>query len=484
MAKSITKNIIYNLLFQVVTLVLPLVTLPYVSRVLGANGVGIYSYTSSITQYFILFGTLGLAMYGNRQIAYMRDNKEDMSRAFWSILLLRMCTTGFAAILYITIFIHTKMYNDIYMIQALTIISAMLDISWLYMGLEDFKKIVSRNIIIKILGVFLIFIFIKSYEDLGLYIFINAATLLLGNAVMWIYLPKTVSKVRIKFNDILINIIPSIRLFIPQIAIQIYLVLDKTFLGLLSNVTEVGYYEQSEKIVKATLAVVTVLGIVMMPRMSNLYANGDKEKMNDYLNISLKGVTYVSIPMFIGLIGVANEFVPWFFGDDFNKIKYLIPMLSPILYFIALSSVMGTQYLLPANRIKEYSRSVSIGAIVNIVLNIILIPQYGAIGTCIGTVVAEFTVTAIQYKYLRNEIVKRDYAKCVINFTVASLIMLVPVRLIGVELGATMFTTFIQIIVGFIVYILLLKIFQDSFNDLIIGKIRGVVVKHFYNTTP
>lgn len=464
MSKNIAKNFLYNLMLQIVTLFMPLITVPYVSRILGKEGVGVYSYTLSIVQYFVILGTLGISMYGNRQIAYVRDDKEKMSKTFWSITFLKIITTSIALVVYIFIFGSNKEYGFIYLIQSLNIIAAMIDISWLYMGLEDFKKTVTRNLAVKIICVISIFIFVKNYDDLYKYVLINACMSLFGNIVMWIYIPKVVLRVKIKFTDMRDHLIPALQLFIPQIAIQIYAVLDKTMLGLLSNTGEVGLYEQSQKIVKLVLGLVTSLGVVMLPRMSNTFANGDKEKMNEYLNRSLQGVAYVSIPMAVGLSAISKEFVPWFFGPGFEPVTYLMIILTPILFLIAMSNVLGIQYLLPTNRTKEFTQSVMVGALINIIINLILIPKYKSIGACISTVAAEFGVTIIQYLSLRDNINIEKIAKSILKYTVSSIVMFSCVRFIGMYMGAKIITTIIQAFIGAIIYILILLLLKEEIN--------------------
>lgn len=464
MSKSIAKNFMYNLLLQIVTLFMPLITVPYVSRILGKEGIGIYSYTLSVTQYFIILGTLGISMYGNRQIAYVRDNKEKMSNTFWSITFLKIITSSVALIVYILVFGFNKAYGQIYLIQSLNIIGAMIDISWLYMGLEDFKKTVTRNLVVKIVGVICIFIFVKSYNDLYKYVAINGLMILLGNLVMWMYVPKTILKVSVRVSDIREHFIPAMQLFIPQITIQIYAVLDKTMIGVLSNTGEVGLYEQSQKIVKLVLGLVTSLGVVMLPRMSNTFANGDNKKMNEYLNKSLQGVAYVSIPMAVGLAAVSNEFVPWFFGPDFKEVSYLMIILTPILFLIAMSNVIGIQYLMPSNRTKEFTASVTMGAIVNVILNLILISKYKAIGACIATVIAEFSVTLVQYLYVRENVKSRSLFTSIFKYVMASVVMFIIVRFIGTYMGVRVITTVVQGGVGAIIYIGILTSLKDEIN--------------------
>ena len=276
MTKSIKINFIYNLIFQIVTLCLPLITVPYTSRVLGREGIGLYSYTLSITQYFIIIGTLGMSLYGNRAIAYVRDNKKELSKTFWAILVLRILTTTISLIMYLSIFCLNNENKIMYLIQALNILAATIDISWLYMGLEDFRKTVTRGLVVKILCVLSIFIFVREQSDLWIYTLINALMLVLGNGFMWLYLPKAVDKTKITFKDMKIHLIPTLQMFIPQIAIQVYAVLDKTMLGILATKGDVGIYEQSQKIVKIVGGLVTSLGVVMLPRMCITFANGGK----------------------------------------------------------------------------------------------------------------------------------------------------------------------------------------------------------------
>ncbi|MDQ0154189.1 flippase [Robertmurraya andreesenii] len=469
MGNSIAKNLMYNVLLQVVTIILPLITLPYVSRVIGAEGIGTYGYTLSITQFFIIIGTLGMTTYGNRQIAYTRNDKEKMSRTFWSILLLRFITTGIATLLYSILFWNNEEYHLVFMIQTLNLIAAMVDISWLFMGLEDFKKTVIRNLAVKIIGVCLIFIFVKTKNDTNLYVLINVLMMLIGNLVLWMYLPKTVSKVKLKFEDLTLHLVPAIQLFIPQIAIQVYAVLDKAMLGFLTNVSEVGYYDQAQKIIKAALSLVTALGVVMLPRMSNIFATGDKKTMNKYLNSSLKGVAYIAIPMSIGIASISYEFVPWFFGLGFESVTYLLILLAPILFFIAMSNVMGMQYLLPANRTKEFTISVIVGVIVNVMFNIALIPLLKSAGAAIGTVIAEFSVAIVQYYFLRNEINKKDYLISVLKYATAAFLMFIIVRTIGYIMQDGFLTILVQSSLGLCFYVMILWILREKLNNKIIS---------------
>lgn len=465
---SIAKNYIYNVIYQIVTLIIPLITVPYISRVLGSSGIGINAYTNSVIQYFILFGTIGITLYGNRSIAYVRDNKIELSKTFWEIFTLKIMTVTFSFVVFLLFLFVTDSYQTIFLIQSIHIIAVAIDISWLYMGLEDFKKTVVRNLIVKLIGVCCIFIFVNDVTDLWKYIFILAISQLFGQIVMWFYLPKTVDKVKLSLKGIKKHIKPSISLFIPQIAIQIYVVLNKTMLGNMANINEVGFFDNSEKIIKITLSIVTAMGVVMLPRISNTFAKGNIEQVRYYMYQSFNFVSYLSIPMMFGIAGIANEFTPWFFGTGFNTTGTLIVLLSPIILFIGWSNVVGIQFLMPVGRIKEFTLSVCIGAIVNFILNLVLIKYYQSIGTAISTVAAEFTVIAVQLYMIRREIIIKKLFSSIWKYLTSGFIMYILSRIIGITLSPNILTTIIQIVVGIVSYITLLYIFNSEINRKIV----------------
>lgn len=461
---SIAKNYLYNVVYQVINLLIPLITVPYVARALGADGVGINAYTNSIMQYFILFGTIGISLYGNRAIAYVRDNKEALSRTFFGILILKFITTGLAYLVFLLFLNNWSNYQSIFLLQSIYILAATIDISWLYMGLEDFKKTVIRNLMVKIVGVACIFIFVHDYGDLWKYVLILALSQLLGNLSLWMYLPKTIQKVKITWNDIKGHFMPSISLFIPQIAIQIYVVMNKIMLGYLANTSEVGLFDSSEKIIKMTLAVVTAMGVVMLPRMANTFAKGEIEKVKNYLYQSFDFASYLSFPMMFGLAGIANEFAPWFFGPGFEKTALLIFSISPILVFIAWSNVLGQQYLMPVGKVKGYTVSVIVGAIINFILNIFLIQYYQSVGAAIATVGAELAVTLVQLYWVRKTIEYHKLFQSMWKYLFSGILMFVVLRLIGSLLGVGPLTTILQVISGILIYFILLFILKSQMN--------------------
>ena len=463
MSKSLNKNYIYNLIYQLLVLILPLITTPYLSRILGAENIGIYSYTLSISTYFILFGSLGIAIYGQRQIAYEQEKRKKYSKTFWEIVIVRFITMGISMLIFYFIFVKGNQYQMYYKILLLELLANCFDISWFFQGLEEFKKIVIRNTIIKLISIMCIFIFVKAASDLVIYYVIYVASVLLGNISLWLYLPKYLKNVKVKQLNIGQHIKPVIQLFLPQIAIQIYTVLDKTMIGtIVLNKSEVGYYEQSQKIVKVLITIVTSLGTVMLPRIANTFINGEKEKMKSYINKSFNYVFLLAFPMIFGIILLSSSFVPIFFGQGYDKVSELMIIISPIILLIGMSGVIGTQYLLPTQKQREYTISVICGAIVNFLINLMLIFKYGAIGASIATVIAELIVTSIQLFVIRKEFKIKKILILMKNYLISAIVMFVICSVIGIYMRTGIYSIIVQIFVGMIVYASTLLILKDQ----------------------
>lgn len=473
MDKKVIKNYLYNLGYQVLIILLPLVTTPYVSRVLGAKGIGTYGYTNSITQYFILFGCIGLNLYGQREIAYYQNDIQKRSKVFFELLLLRIITVSISIILYYFTFCQNPTYGYIFSIQIIDVVASMFDISWLYQGMEDFKKIVLRNTLVKICGLIIIFMFVKSPADLPIYVLSYSATLLLGNLSMWMYLPKFVKKVSLKYLNIQKHLRPTIVLFLPQIATSIYTMLDKTMIGALTNNTaEVGYYEQSQKIIRMAMTIATSLGTVMLPRVANLFKEGKLDEVKESMYTSFQFISFLTFPLCFGLIGISKGFVPWFFGEGYGKVVYNLMVISPIIIIIGYSNVIGTQFLLPTGRQKEYTLSVCTGTVVNLCCNFLLIPMLLSYGAAIATVIAELSVTLVQVIATRSTFSYRYIFKLVYKYIIAAVLMLVVLLFLSNIMPVGILYTVIQMTAGCFVYFIVLIVLKDSSIYTVINKIK------------
>lgn len=438
--------------YQVFILLVPLVTTPYISRVLGSEGVGINAYTNSIIQYFILFGSIGISTYGNRQIAYCRDDKRELSKTFWEISILRFVTIFIAYMAFIIYLNLTTQYHSYFIAQSYQIIAAAFDISWFFMGLENFKITVIRNFVVKIISLICIFTMVKDTNDIGIYILILSLSLLFGNLSLWGYLKKYIKKPDFKQLKLLKHIKPSVALFIPQIAIQIYLILNKTMLGSISGVRSAGYFEYSDRIVKIVLAIVTSIGTVMLPRMASIFANKDYKKLHEYMYTSGDFINFISIPLSFGLAAIAPKFSVWFMGSEFSITGKLMTVEAIVIFLIGWGVMIGNQYLIPTNQIRKYTYAVSASAVVNLVLNVPLIYSMGVMGATIATVASEITSTSLQLYFIRRQISIRKLFQGFWKYLLAGIIMFLVVRFLNNLLNMTFLLLLVEVLAGAIVY--------------------------------
>lgn len=463
---KLLSNYIFNSFYQVLILILPFITMPYVARVLNPEGLGISAYSFSVAQIFVLFAVLGIPLYGNKQIGIAKNQgKEKISLEFWSIYTIQVIASLVCSLVFFLMI--QFIYKDqalIYFYQWFNIMAAMVDISWLFIGLEELKKTVIRNTLTKIAGVALIFIFVNDPDDLIIYIAINSLTNLIGQLILWVQAREYIGFPRFSKKNMLTHIKPILIIFLPQIIIQLYIVLDKIILGTLSNEEEVAMYDQGLKIVKMALALVTSIVTVMLPRISSEFAHGNQDKFQYYIDYVLKFVLFMTIPMCIGLACVANNFVDWFFGPGYEKIGIILILLSPIAILIGLSTVFGLQILLPSNQQNKLTISVAIGAVVSIVMNIILIPFFDSVGAAIATVIAEIAVTVVQLIYVKEYIHIKQIVKNNSSNFIASIIMGGVILLIGLYLEVSpILTTILQLIAGLSAYVILLLLMKDKF---------------------
>ena len=470
--KSITKNYLYNLTYQVLILILPLITTPYLARVLGAKGTGIYSYTYTIVNYFVLFGSLGVALYGQREIAYAQQKKHKRKKIFIELVTFRFITIAIATIVYYMLFMRTGEYSQYYRILLFEILAGAFDISWFFQGLEEFKKTVTRNILVRTISVALIFIFVKKEEDLITYMYIYSLADFIGNLTLWMYLPKYFKGVKVKNINITHQIGPIILLFIPQITTKLYNMLDTTMLGkMIADKTETGYYEQSQKVIRLLLTVVTSLGTVMIPRMANMFANGEKKAINYYMKRSFSFVFLLSFPMMFGVISISKAFTPVFFGPGYEKTATLMCIISPIILLMGVANVLGNQYLLPTKRQREYTISVGAGVIANFILNYIFISLWASVGACIATVLSQVVVDYMQFKQLKNEVKFKTIVKLSYKYLFASIIMFIACNLTKIIVSRGIGSIILQIAVGVIVYGFILIRLKDEYLYMLLRKI-------------
>lgn len=471
---SVARNYVYNTILQITNILVPFITVPYLSRVLGPEGVGIVAFSGSIVQYFVLFGVLGLTLYGNRSIAYVAKNAEERSKVFWELVFLKTVTTSLALLAFYLFLSIADLENfSVYLVQSILIIAAALDISWLFMGMEDFEKTVTRSLLMKLIGASLIFILVKSSEDFVLYALIGSGTTLFGQLIMWTYVPKYIEKVSFHSLRFRRHLRGTARLFIPTIAIEVYIVLDKTMIGLISTDAEVGIYEMSQRLVKMALSLVTSMGVVMIPRMSAVVARRDKDLLNSYARRSFHFATYGSIFVAAMIIGVTPDFAPLFFGEAFSKTVDVIRIITPIVVFIAWSNVLGMQLMVPMQLERRLTLSVSLGAMTNFPLNLILIPFFGAIGAAISSVVAELLVTTSMIFLMRKEINICSLFSEFHKHLLSGIASLTCMSMISLLHFSSLLMVFLELVIGTLAYFVMQRVLKTKINSLVIGKLRS-----------
>lgn len=475
---SVVKNYIYNTVYQIMMIFIPLITMPYLTRIFTPDQIGLQAYTLSIASYFMLFGMLGMQMYANRQVAYVRDDKEMLNKTFWSLYATQIVTCIISLLLYY-VYVGFLVNNDIviYLIQGLNILSVLLDVSWLFMGLEDFKKVVVRNTIVKLVGLAAIFIFIKSSDDLALYIFLTILVNIIGMLSMWVYLPKYVGKISVDFKIIKSTIKPLLKLFLPQVASQVYVLLSRTMIGVLSTKEQLAFYDYSQKIVRMILALITSIGVVLMPRVANIIGNGRHDEVSSIIEKTFKFVSYIAMPMAIGLMCISRILVSWFLGPEFNEVGNLTAISSIIIIAVSWANIIGVQYLIATKQENKYTLSIVIAAIVNLLMNVVLIKAYGALGAVIALVAAEFIGIIIQLLLVRKELNVTKMLYGVIKYIIAAIIMGIVITPIGNIIKNGFAANIIQATLGVGIYALIMFIIKDEVQKDIFKSIKSMIKK-------
>ena len=441
---KVIKNYLYNLSYQILTIILPIITVPYVTRIFTSEDLGSYGFYYSIVSYFSLFAMLGIGIYGTKQIAAARD----VSSTFWNIYAIQLIASLLALFVYvITLVSIPKMSGMVPIILGIVLLTKMIDISWLFTGKEDFKKITLRNTMVKVAGVISIFTFIKSSEDLYLYIFLIVIFDFLGQFVMWIPAKKFIKRPSFDTKIIKKNLHPIVLLFLPQVAISLYVVLDRTLLGLLGSYSDVGIYEQGQKLTSILLTVVSSLGAVMLPRVANLLSERKEKEAQNMVRFSFILYNLIIFPMIFGLIAINEVFIKIFLGENFQDVKYVLYIIVFNIMFIGWTNILGYQVLVVRNKNKEFMLSTTIPAFVSVAVNIAVIPFFGYIGASITSVVVETLVFAIQWYYSRNIINKNLlFNKDLVKIICSSLVMFGAVMLCKMTLG-------LDGIIGLIIYL-------------------------------
>ncbi len=461
---DVKLNVVYDTLYRILTTITPFITAPYVARVIGAEGIGIQSYTQSVQSYFIMFASLGTAVYGSREIARNRDDDYARSKLFWELEIMCIITTSFCFLLWIPLVLSSVEYSKIYLVLSLGVIGTALDISWFYTGLEKFRSIVTRNTIVKVVEVVLLFTLVKSSDDLVIYISISAVTSFLCFISYWCGLGKLVKRVPMKDLKIFRHFKGTLVFFLPSIASSVYLLLDKPLLKWITNDNkEIGYYQQAQKFIDVLKSIVfSSINSVVGVRMSALYAKKETDEIKRKFSISMNYILFMGFGSAFGLSAVAGRLVSLFYGPGYDEVVPLIYLFSPIVIIIGVSNCLEMQYFTPCGRRAESIRYLIVGAVANLILNMLFIPHFKAAGATVATIIAELVITVQYIHNSRTFITIGDIWHIGYKKLFAGIIMFISVTLLGMLEINDVLLLILQVFSGVVVYVLLLLLFKDE----------------------
>lgn len=461
--KTVLRNYMYNMTFMVLKLFIPLVTTPYISRILLADGVGTVSYTESVASYFVLFSAVGIEIYGRREISYVNDSLEQRSLTFWNIKIFEVCTSLFMLFWYVVFSVYTN--SVIALVFGINIVAVAFDVSWFFQGMEEFREIAIKNIIFKLINMLYIFAFVKTKDDILVYAIGMTLFPLLCNISFWFGLFKYIKFVPIKELHPFARAKDIFVLFIPTIAIQIYSVLDKTMIGLITSSNyENGCYEQSTKIIMVALSVITALSAVLVPKIGYYYKKNQMDTVMSYVYKGYSFILMVGLPICLGIALVSNRFVPIFYGDGYEANVYLLKILSFLIISIGVSNITSHVFLIPTGKEKIFTKTVIYGACINFICNLFLIKLLNSYGAALASVISETFITLSQLYFLRERIKVNKIINNTKKYIWGSMIMGGFIWLEDIFLPDSGILPLIIIICsGCLVYVISLIVLKDRF---------------------
>ena len=465
--KSIKYNAIMNAILSVANIIFPLITFPYITRTLGVDVNGKLAFASSVINYFSVFATLGLATYGTKVCAKYRDDKDKLSKTVQELVLINIITTLIVSLILIISIIVIPKFNDnalLLIIYSCGMILNVIGLNWLYFAIEEYAYITKRSIIFKLIGLIMMFLFVHNPNDGYKYALItilaNVGSNILNiiNANKFIYFKKYIN------YNLWQHLKPTLSMFGTSLAINIYSGLDTVILGFVSGDYEVGIYTAAVKIRMVLTSLISSLGTVLMPRLSYYIEKGEHDNFARILKKSYSVIIMISIPMMLFFCIESKDSILLLSGK--NYIKAVIPMiiLMPIMVISSLSNITGVQILIPNNQEHKFMKSVIVGAILNIIFNVILMPKFGSIGAAVSTLIAEcgqFTMQVIYTrKYVKGIFSLKQLGKILLSSSIAAMILFVFKSYMNFSFSNTEINSFTSlIIIGsifFIIYIILL----------------------------
>lgn len=463
---SAKKNFTYQFIYQLVILVIPLIVSPYLTRTLGSRALGVYSYTYSIAYYFVIVAMLGISKHGQRIVAERKSDLLKLRSTVWSLATLHILVSiavFFTYLLY-ALWISTS-DKSVVLAQGIYVFSAVIDFTWLFQGLEKFKTVVIRNAVVKVLECICIFLFVKSQEDLVIYTIIMSLSTCLGFIIVLPQMISTIKPIKFIASDLAEHVKPMLVLFVAAVAATLYTVFNKTLLGILSDVTNVAFYEYSNKIITIPRTFIVVISTVLYPRSCKIASSGNYKEMRRLSRQSLIVNYFIGFGAVFGLLAVDDLLAIEYYGREFAICGDIISAMSPLVLIIGLGEIIRSQFIYPLKMDKPMVWILFFNAVVNLALSSILIPRMSVFGAVLGTIVAEILGLIIEFYICRKYIEIRDFIKMGAPFLCTGVTMYVFIKLISQVLQQNLLGLFIEVIIGAIVYIVISGLYCFFFVD-------------------
>lgn len=478
MARSIKTNFSLSLTNTVIGLLYPVITFPYISRVLHPDGVGLIQFLQSVVSYFALFAALGIPLYAVKEIAkYKNDEKERNKTTAEILILFCVQTLIIYSVLLISGFVVNQFHENLvlFLILSFHLFLVAIGCDWFYQGVEEFKYITIRSLLVKFLSLIALFVFVKSENDIYVYAILIVIAEAGNYVINFIHLRKFVSFRSINFRelDIKRHIKPAFEIFLLNVIVSIYINLDSVMLGFMKGNESLGYYTAATKITKAFTGFTSALGFVVFPRIAGYFKEGNMESFRDLINTSLSFTMFVLIPVSVGLFACAPPLISVFCGSDYSSSILTLRILSPIIVFISVSGILGTNALYAMDRQRVVMISTASGAILNMILNFSLIPSLSQDGAAIASLVAELSV-AITMLYFGNKYIKLAFVdKCLLQVILSTIVMATVIVVMNKYfLMKPLITIALDVVVGSIVYFGLLFAVKNRFSGQAIDIIK------------
>jgi O-antigen/teichoic acid export membrane protein len=451
--QSVKKNLFFQISYQVIILLIPLLTAGYVTRTLGDTNLGNYSYVNSIAYYFIVFSMLGISTYGQRTISSVKKNGTELRHTFWSLFYVHLTSSIIAIIAYIIFVLFFVNENQLmYYLDSIFVISALFDITWLFSGLENFQSVVIKNLIIKILSVICLFVFVHTKNDIFIYIMISSISSLLGNLLLWPQAVKTIKPIKVTYKECLCHIKPILLFFSIAVAVALYTVFDKTLLGIFASKEDVAYYDYADRIIQIPKGIMGAITTVMLPRSCALVAENNIKEAKKYIRYSITMISLLGFGSMFGFLAIGKNLAILYYGEAFSKSGDMLLWMSPLPYIVCMGSVFRQQYMIPKKMDKAYTAIIFANSLINLILSLVFLPLFGPYGVIVGTLAAEFFGMIAELFISKDVVSIKDLVLAGFPFIVIGGFMYILLELLQKYCPISIGYLVLFILVGFIFY--------------------------------